>query len=67
VLAAIIWGLQGLTGFLAISSSGHLVLVAAVCGFLAITFLFSTLRRTELVRYATYCFIVGGLTVAFLG
>lgn len=40
--------------------------VAAVSGYFAIAFLLAALRRIGLIPFAIYCFIVGGLTVAFL-
>lgn len=40
--------------------------VAAVSGYLAIAILLAALRRVGLVPFAIYCFIVGGLAVAFL-
>lgn len=40
--------------------------VAAVSGYLAIAFLLAMLRHVGLIPFAVYCFIVGGLTVAFL-
>ena len=42
------------------------LVVAAVSGYLAIALLLAALRRVGLVPFAVYCFIVGGLTVAFL-
>jgi undecaprenyl-diphosphatase len=42
------------------------LVVAAVSGYLAIAVLLAALRRIGLVPFAVYCFIVGGLTVAFL-
>lgn len=42
------------------------LVVAAVSGYLAIALLLAALRRVGLVPFAIYCFIVGGLTVAFL-
>lgn len=49
--------------------AGELVVglvVAAVSGYLAIALLLAALRRIGLVPFAIYCFLVGGLTVAFL-
>jgi undecaprenyl-diphosphatase len=40
--------------------------VAAVSGYAAIALLIAALRRIGLVPFAIYCFLVGGLTVAFL-
>jgi len=40
--------------------------VAAVSGYAAIAVLIAALRRIGLVPFAIYCFLVGGLTVAFL-
>lgn len=40
--------------------------VAAVSGYMAIAILLAALRRVGLLPFAIYCFIVGGLTVAFL-
>lgn len=40
--------------------------VAAVSGYLAIAFMLRSIRRIGLIPFAIYCFIVGGLTVAFL-
>lgn len=42
------------------------LVVAAVSGYLAIAILLAALRRVGLMPFAIYCFIVGGLTVAFL-
>jgi len=42
------------------------LLVAAFSGYAAIAFLLAALRRIGLLPFAVYCFIVGGLTVAFL-
>jgi undecaprenyl-diphosphatase len=42
------------------------VLVAAVSGYAAIALLLAALRRIGLAPFAIYCFVVGGLTVAFL-
>lgn len=42
------------------------LVVAAVSGYLAIALLLVALRRTGLIPFAIYCFLVGGLTVAFL-
>ncbi|MFZ0014853.1 MAG: undecaprenyl-diphosphate phosphatase [Acidimicrobiia bacterium] len=42
------------------------MVVAAVSGYLAIAFLLAMLRHVGLMPFAIYCFIVGGLTVAFL-
>lgn len=42
------------------------LLVAALSGYLAIALLLAALRRVGLLPFAVYCFIVGGLTVAFL-
>lgn len=42
------------------------LLVAAVSGYLAIALLLAALRRIGLVPFALYCFVVGGLTIAFL-
>ncbi len=42
------------------------LVVAAVSGYLAIALLLSALRRVGLIPFALYCFIVGGLTIAFL-
>ncbi|HEY7822277.1 MAG TPA: undecaprenyl-diphosphate phosphatase [Acidimicrobiia bacterium] len=42
------------------------LLVAALSGYLAIALLLAALRRIGLLPFAVYCFIVGGLTVAFL-
>jgi len=42
------------------------LIVAAVSGYLAIALLLAALRRIGLVPFAVYCFLVGGLTVAFL-
>lgn len=42
------------------------LLVAALSGYLAIALLLAALRRVGLLPFAAYCFIVGGLTVAFL-
>lgn len=40
--------------------------VAAISGYFAIALLLKALRRVGLIPFAIYCFIVGGLTVAFL-
>lgn len=42
------------------------LVVAALSGYLAIAILLAALRRVGLMPFAIYCFIVGGLTVAFL-
>lgn len=42
------------------------LVVAAISGYAAIAFLLASLRRIGLIPFAVYCFIVGGLTVAFL-
>ena len=42
------------------------LLVAAVSGYLAIALLLAVLRRIGLAPFAAYCFVVGGLTIAFL-
>ena len=42
------------------------MIVAAVSGYLAIALLLAALRRIGLFPFAIYCFVVGGLTVAFL-
>lgn len=42
------------------------LVVAAVSGYFAIALLLAMLRRIGLVPFAIYCFIVGGLTIAFL-
>lgn len=42
------------------------LLVAALSGYAAIAFLLASLRRIGLVPFAVYCFVVGGLAVAFL-
>jgi undecaprenyl-diphosphatase len=42
------------------------VVVAAMSGYLAIAFLLAALRRSGLIPFAIYCFVVGGLTVVFL-
>jgi undecaprenyl-diphosphatase len=42
------------------------MVVAAVSGYLAIAFLLAMLRHVGLIPFAIYCFVVGGLTVAFL-
>lgn len=40
--------------------------VAAVSGYAAIAILLAALRRIGLAPFAIYCFVVGGLTIAFL-
>jgi undecaprenyl-diphosphatase len=40
--------------------------VAALSGYFAIAFMIGFIRRIGLLPFAVYCFIVGGLTVAFL-
>lgn len=42
------------------------LIVAAVSGYLAIALLLAALRRVGLAPFAIYCFVVGGLTIAFL-
>jgi undecaprenyl-diphosphatase len=42
------------------------LLVAGVSGYLAIAILLAALRNIGLFPFAIYCFVVGGLTVAFL-
>lgn len=42
------------------------LVVAAISGYFAIAFLLAVLRTVGLLPFAIYCFIVGGLTVAFL-
>ena len=42
------------------------LVVAAVSGYAAIAIVLASLRRIGLLPFAVYCFIVGGLTVAFL-
>lgn len=42
------------------------LIVAAISGYTAIALLLAALRRIGLIPFAVYCFIVGGLTVAFL-
>lgn len=42
------------------------MVVAAVSGYAAIALLLAAIRRIGLLPFAIYCFIVGGLTVAFL-
>jgi len=42
------------------------LVVAAGSGYLAIAVLLAALRRVGLAPFAVYCFVVGGLTVAFL-
>jgi undecaprenyl-diphosphatase len=42
------------------------MVVAAVSGYLAIAFLLAMLRHVGLIAFAIYCFVVGGLTGAFL-
>lgn len=42
------------------------LIFAAVSGYAAIAILLAALRRIGLIPFAVYCFIVGGLTVAFL-
>jgi undecaprenyl-diphosphatase len=42
------------------------LIVAGISGYLAIALLLAALRRVGLYPFAVYCFLVGGLTVAFL-
>lgn len=42
------------------------LVVAAVSGYLAITLLLAAIRRIGLLPFSVYCFLVGGLTIAFL-
>lgn len=42
------------------------LVVAAVSGYAAIAFLLAAIRRIGLLPFAAYCFLVGGLTVAYL-
>lgn len=42
------------------------MLVAAVSGYAAIALLLASIRRIGLLPFAVYCFLIGGLTIAFL-
>lgn len=63
----------GITQILSLNGSGGLGaevivggIVAGLSGYVAIAFFLRVLRRVGLLPFAIYCFIVGGLTVAFL-
>jgi undecaprenyl-diphosphatase len=63
----------GLTQIMSLSGTGDLGvevivggIVAGLSGYAAIALFLSVLRKIGLLPFAIYCFIVGGLTVAFL-